>query len=35
MENKTATERLDINSIGGGFINIPEMIKIVKFTRRN
>ena len=34
---KRLSERLDINKIGlrGGFINIWEMIKIMKFTRGN
>ena len=32
---KRLSERLDINKICGGCINIPEMIKIMKFTRRH
>ena len=29
------SERLDINKICGGFINIRERINIIKFTRRH
>ena len=33
--SKEAFERLDINKICGGFINIREMIKMMKFTKRH
>ena len=32
---KRLSERLDINTIYGGFINIRERIKIMKFTKRH
>ena len=33
--SKRLSERLDINKICGGFMNIREWIKIMKFTRRH
>ena len=32
---KRLSERLDLNKICGVFINIREMLKIMKFTRRH
>ena len=32
---KRLSKRLDINKICGGFINIRERIKIMKFTKRH
>ena len=32
---RSLSERLDINKICGGFINIREMIKIMRLTKRH